>query len=967
MKTLHTGVLLLLVGLVPACGQQLVQFPTGTQTDAAPQADAAAVAPFVTGTNPMTNATEVPLTATVTAAFSEAMTAATLSATTFTLKQGTTAVAGAVTYSGVTATFTPAAHLAASTTFTATVTTGALSLGGLPLAASYGWSFTTAAGPDVTAPRVSGTDPADQAVAVPVTQVLRATFTEAMDPLTIIAAHVTLKQGSTLVGGTVAYDAVNNTATFTPTNPLALDTTYTALVTTGATDLAGNALVGGAVPNPWTFTTTAGPETTAPRVSATDPDALAVAVPVTQVLRATFTEAMDPLTIIAAHFTLMDGATVIGGAVAYDVLNNTATFTPTNPLALGTTYTALVTTGATDLVGNALTAGAVPNPWTFTTVAAPLVRPTVTVVTPANATPAVALNTKLTATFSEAMDSVTITAPGTLTLTGPFVSPVLGTVTYDGPSRTATFTPAALLLNDTTYTATVSTHAATPAGVTLGSPFVWSFSTALTPDTTAPFVIFTNPRDGETGVAINRKIVATFNEAMDPATMIGANVAVVGPAGTVGGAVTYAAVSFAATFAPTANLAASTTYTVTLKGVNGVKDLAGNYMVQDYVWSFTTAAAPDLTAPEISLTNPADLAIDVPVNKQISATFTKPMDPLTISTSTFTLTDGVNPVTGTVTYDVPTNIATFAPQGLLAPSTTYHALVTIGATDLAGNALASGVVPNPWSFKTAAAIGPVIVINLGLATPFAIAATAGVTNTITAPITHINGNVVLDPNATCNAVAVDMAGGFGLCGGMPPTINGTVITNTYPDTTTAAAVKADLNAAFLSLTPLAGPPAVGSLGGGTLIAAPTTLGNVTGSALVLGDNWFTPGVYISHTSILIADDLTLDGQGDTNAIFIFQSASSLTTAAGAQSPGAHTRILLINGAKASNVWWQVASSATLGLYSEFQGNILAAMDITMTTGATACGRSMAGAWVGGAGAFVFDSNVVSIPGNGCPP
>ena len=265
-----------------------------------------------------------------------------------------------------------------------------------------------------------------------------------------------------------------------------------------------------------------------------------------------------------------------------------------------------------------------------------------------------------------------------------------------------------------------------------------------------------------------------------------------------------------------------------------------------------------------------------------------------------------------------------------------------------------------------AGAGPVIVVSLGLAAPFAIAATAGVTNTITTPITHINGDVVLTPDQTCNAVTVDNAGGFGLCGGMPPTISGTVITSVYPDTTTATAIKAALNAAFLSITPLAGPPAVGSLGGGTPMAAPTTLGNIAGSPLVLGDNWFTPGVYTSITSILITGDITLDGQGDPNAVFVLQSASTLTTADGAPSPGAHARILLTNGTKASNVWWQVASSATIGSYSEFRGNILAAFSITLKTGSTACGRSMAGAWAGGAGAYIFDSNVVSVPGNGCP-
>jgi hypothetical protein len=201
---------------------------------------------------------------------------------------------------------------------------------------------------------------------------------------------------------------------------------------------------------------------------------------------------------------------------------------------------------------------------------------------------------------------------------------------------------------------------------------------------------------------------------------------------------------------------------------------------------------------------------------------------------------------------------------------------------------------------------------------------------------------------------VDNAGGFGLCGGAAPTINGTVVTPTYPDTTTADAVQADLRAAYLSITPPAGPPAAGSLGGATNIPAGTTLGAPTGSAMVQGDNVFTPGVYQSTTSIMITGDLTLDGQDDPNASFIFQSSSTVGTAPG-------TRILLINGAKASNVFWQAGSSATLNTNTIWQGNILAGADISMTTGATSCGRLFAGAFT--SGAFVFDSNLVSVPGH----
>lgn len=255
--------------------------------------------------------------------------------------------------------------------------------------------------------------------------------------------------------------------------------------------------------------------------------------------------------------------------------------------------------------------------------------------------------------------------------------------------------------------------------------------------------------------------------------------------------------------------------------------------------------------------------------------------------------------------------------------------------------------------------------SLGAAANFGIAATAGVTNTPTAPLSHINGNAILDPDVTCNAVAIDAAGGFGLCGGSPPTINGTVISSSFDPGGTRTAVIADLRAAFLDITPPAGPPAAGSRGGATNLPAGTTLGAPAGSALVQGDNYFAPGIYQSLTSILITGDLTLDAQGNPNAVFIFQSSSTVDTAGGAASPGVHTRILLINGARASNVFWQAGSSATLGAFTDFHGNILASENITMVTGATSCGRLLAGAFA--AGAFVFDSNVVSVPGNASAP
>jgi len=349
--------------------------------------------------------------------------------------------------------------------------------------------------------------------------------------------------------------------------------------------------------------------------------------------------------------------------------------------------------------------------------------------------------------------------------------------------------------------------------------------------------------------------------------------------------------------------------------------------------------------------------------KSITATFSLAMDPATINATTFTLTPlgGAVLVPASVSYNASTKVATLTTSSALTANSSYTAVVTQGATSAAGTTIACAFA---WNFNTTATVTTGLApVNLGLVATFGSAATAGVTNTGTAPNTTINGDIVLDPvaGATCNSVAVDAAGGFGLCAGFPPTINGTVISPLFNTGVTSTAIKNDLLAAYLSITPPAGPPAAGSLGGATNMPAGTTLGEPTGSALVQGDNYFVAGVYQSVTSILITGDLTLDAQGNPDAVFIFQSSSTVGTAAGAASPAAHTRILLVNGAKASNVYWQAGTSATLGTFTEFHGNILAAASITMQTGASSCGRLLAGAFT--AGAFVFDSNVVSVPGN----
>jgi len=190
------------------------------------------------------------------------------------------------------------------------------------------------------------------------------TFSKAMNSSTISGTTFTLT-GPALaaVTGVVSYDAPSDTATFSPSASLALNTVYTATVTTGAQDLAGKALVSNFV---WSFTTgntacLAGPPTV---VSAAPPNGTVGVCPNT-VAVATFSEAMNPSTISATTFTLTGPAAAsVTGQVVYDAPDYVATFTPASNLALNTTYTATITTGAQDLSANAL---AVDATWSFTT------------------------------------------------------------------------------------------------------------------------------------------------------------------------------------------------------------------------------------------------------------------------------------------------------------------------------------------------------------------------------------------------------------------------------------------------------------------------------------------------------------------------------------------------------------------------------------------------------------------------
>ena len=671
-----------------------------------------------------------------------------------------------------------------------------------------------------------------------------------------------------------------------------------------------------------------------PEVSSTTPANKAVDVPTNRKISATFNEAMDSATVISSFKVTGPDTTPVEGTVTYSGV--TATFAPTGLLPAGTIFTATITTDAKNPAGDALASNYV---WTFTTGTNPdIVAPTVTSTGAANNATGLPVNRASTAVFSEAMDPATINTTTYTVTTGSPATNVPGTVTYTG--TTATFTPATLLAVNTTYTSTITTGAKDLAGNALEANHVWSWTTGSTLDTLAPTVIatvvygatglttpsLTNPA-GFTGMdlPINRASSATFSEQMNPLTITSATMKVTKsstPLISVPGAVTHTGTTV--TFTPADDLETNTTYTSTITGgANGVKDLAGNALANNYVWSWTTGAAPDTIPPTVITTIPENNAADASVGGNISATFNEAMNALTITNTTFTLNQGATTIPGAVTYEGTT--ATFNPTNDLAEGTIYTATIkggTNGAKDLAGNALLEDKV---WNFTTLVGF-PVgqLTVPLGTSARFAILSNSAITNI---PTSAIVGDVGISPGVRSTIAGLTA----------PEVTLGAIYAADDADPVPAMLIEAknDAEIAFLNAND-------------AVRGTPTPIsGNINGLTLV-------PGLYSSGSSIEISPGgiLYLDAGGNPNAVFIIRSATSITTEATSE-------VVLAGGANAANIFWTAGSAITLGTNSKMKGTLIAGTSISLLTGSRLDGRALIqGA---AAGQVSLDQSTIVLP------
>lgn len=552
-------------------------------------------------------------------------------------------------------------------------------------------------------------------------------------------------------------------------------------------------------------------------------------------------------------------------------------------------------------------------PGTATTTETNSTTPTILSVVPADDTKAVAINSKVAVVFSEAMSATSIEV-STFTVTENGNS-TAGTISYNSDTNTASFKPNSNFAVNTVYTATLTANVKSANAVSLATYYVWTFTTGATADTTAPIVHSGDPVDSTTGVALNQGITATFSKSLDPDSVNADSFTLTTDSGAtkVSGKVSYA--NNLVTFDPTSDLAASKLYTATL--TTAIQDISGNKLSADSVWTFTTGASADTTAPTVDskFTDPADKATGIAINRNVTAVFSEALNPETVNPLSFKLTadSGATSVAGTVSYAK--KLVTFNPKANLAADTLYTATLTTAVTDLAGNALASNYI---WTFTTSAVVakGPAPV-NLLTAGNFVILTKTGITNVHTSKITGDIGASPITAAAMDNVFCSEITGTiYGANAAYTGSGAVTCFKGEPADNTLVANAVLDMGTAYNDAA-------------GRTIPDFTELhaGDISGKTLV-------PGLYKWGTNVLINTDVTLSG--GPNDVWIFQVAQDIIQAS-------NTKVLLTGGALPKNIFWQVGggTGVSINTGATFQGVILAVKAINVKTGATVNGRLLA--------------------------
>jgi methionine-rich copper-binding protein CopC len=550
---------------------------------------------------------------------------------------------------------------------------------------NFAINFTAAFTANTNPPTVVNTSPENNETAVPVNAPVQILFSEPIQPTSI--GQIVVTTGGNPVAVTPTFSDANQLLTLTPTLPLlASNATYTITIT-GVKDTAGN-LMSGTTTN--TFTTGPTFNLIHPSITLVDPQNASTGVGTNVNPRIVFSERLNPLSVVSSSNELYNRGSVeiyndntgqyTPATVSMDAARVTAIITPTSALLPNTEYVLYVGCSVSyyDVAGNY--GGC--NSYTFITAGGgDTNHATVSTISPVNAQAGVPLNASIVAVMSDEIDPTSI-SNSSITVTPSGGSAIAGTVTLASDGVTLTFAPSAALTASKAYSVSVGGFNDVQGNSV--TTFTSTFTTGTSSYGSGSFSISTtSPTSGASGVSVTSPVTFNMTNLIDAASVNPNTVYVYVLSNNDVVAGTYNVSGASVTFTPLTQYPANTQMEMT---VCNLLDEAGNTVCQN-AGSFTTASTVDHTAPTVTIT-PANGTTNAGQNTQVVLTFSKSINPTTITAASVNLLNGdlpLNPATS-VSRDNRTVVLNYNGSTLPAGAT-ITVVATSLITDLSGNAL----------------------------------------------------------------------------------------------------------------------------------------------------------------------------------------------------------------------------------------------------------------------------------------
>jgi hypothetical protein len=480
--------------------------------------------------------------------------------------------------------------------------------------------FSTGSGADTIAPAVISVSPLNAATGIGPSNPVIVTFSKSINPGTL-ANNVALYNGSTLYTSSYTPSSDYTTIVFN-TGYLPFSTTFTVVVSPNIADLAGNHL---AAEFTSAFTTGPQPATAQPQVTAMRPGNGASGVSSTTPITFFMSAPMNPATINSGSVKISQNGTLLAGTITLSADNQDVVFTPNGGnFQSGALIQVWFTNAATDGYGNPLynyqssftiqpdLTGAAPMPISYY---------------PCQYCSGYDRTTIIEIRLNKPFDPATVNSAN-FYVTDSGNNPVAGTITLLDNNRLLRFKPTNLLAANTYFYVHPTTNLKDIDNLSYAGATNYYFYTGAASNAAAPSVIATAPTNGAIAIGTNAAIGVTFGANIDSNTLDASTVTLTGPGGDIPLSISYNASTFSMTVTPQAPLPPNATVTLTL---NGVTDGDGSALSSTpYNLSFTTAAAPDYSAPILTLTNVTSGQTGVPVTSSLSLTFNKPIDMRTV-------------------------------------------------------------------------------------------------------------------------------------------------------------------------------------------------------------------------------------------------------------------------------------------------------------------------------------------------